>query len=107
MRNVLLALAVLISIPAIAGLNNLDAVKNNPEVKSAIASFEANRTQKCSEITANNTRIGKNGAVKVLISCNQYDENGEPQANGHCITLRGYLYDSVFGLGSVSMVGAE
>ena len=95
------------SLPAFAAANNLNLVKNNAEVKSAIASFEANRSQKCSEISDANTHFHKNGTVKVQISCNQYDANGEPQANVYLITIRGFIYSTYFELGSVSIVGAE
>lgn len=87
--------------------DKIEVIKQNLEVKSAIASFEKNRSEKCSEISRANTRISKNGAVKAVISCNQYDENGEPMANAYSITIRGSLYDAFFEMNSLSIVGIE
>jgi hypothetical protein len=107
MKEIICLLSFLATIPTFAAPSKIDLVKQNLEVKSAIASFETNRVQKCSEINESNTRIGKNGAVKAMVSCNQYNENGEPQANVYFITIRGSLYDSFFELNSVSIVGVE
>lgn len=82
-------------------------VRENLEVKSFISTFEKNRSQKCEEITADDIRVKGDGKTAVRISCNEYDQDGEPQANVHIIEIGGYLYDSSFDLQRVKVTGLE
>src|SRR4051812_8358581 len=102
MKVSMLFISIVLTIPAFAA-GRVDVIKANPEVKSVIAAFESNRSQKCVEITAENVKFGKNGSAKVQISCNQYDNNGQPQANVYFITLKGTLYGSSFELDRVDI----
>ena len=107
MKTLLIALALISSTRVFAANNSLDLVRNNAEVKSAIHAFEKNRSQKCSDIVESNSVISKNGSVKTVIVCNEYDQNGVPQANVYNITIRGNLDETSFDLRSVSIVGVE
>ena len=106
MKQIIL-LASLISSAAFASSAQLDLIKNNLEVKSAIAAFEANRGETCNALSAANLMVSKNGAAKITVSCNRYDKNGDPQADVYILTIKGALYPNSFELSSISIVGAE
>ncbi|WP_413287718.1 hypothetical protein [Bdellovibrio sp. HCB337] len=87
--------------------DQLLAIKDNLEVKGFISTFEKNRSQKCNEISAESIRIKKSGWVDVRITCNEYDQNGEPQANVYGIDFGGYIYGTFFDLQKVKVTGYE
>lgn len=91
----LILIAAFAAAPAFASTTKSALIANNTEVKALIAAFEQNRGLKCNEINDENTVI-KKGAVKTTISCSQYDQNGEPQANVTIITFSGHIYDNTF-----------
>ena len=107
MKKILIAVSFLMSTSAFASAGKVAIIKKNLEVKSAIAAFEKNRSQKCAGIKESNTQFEADGKVTLRVSCNQYDKNGEPQANVYFIKIEGYMYDSFFSLTSVLIVGVE
>jgi len=111
MKNIVSLAALMMSTSAFAtslALPNPVAVINaNPEVKSAIETFESHRGQKCNRVDFSNTSFRRDNTVKSVITCNQYDENGNAQANVHQITIRGRLYRNFFDLESFAIVARE
>ncbi len=98
------------SVTAFAASNKsqqVEAIRDDLEVKSVIAAFEKNRNQECDGVRDTLTKVDGEGAVETVVTCNQYDDEGTPMPNVHYITIKGYLYGTEFQMGSVTIVGAE
>lgn len=110
MRNLIIALSLLVTsaaqaAPALSG--DTKAIATNPEVVSLVGAFEKHRGLRCDALDARNVRVRRSGAATALLSCNQYDENGDGMANVTQIELKGWVGEGSFDLSEVKFVPVE
>ncbi len=88
-----------------------DTVRSDVEIRAVVKAISDARGIKCNAPSGKETTVGKISSLgakfSAVYSCNEYDHNGQPQANVQQIIIKGTAYHAAHGKVGINFQGLD